>query len=179
MMPYKQCVYWLTLLFVVTAAGFASSQTGDGPAADALVIDPRRFERMDDTLFESEGRVLGAVASFEPGVRTMGQTGPRIDMRQPGDKKVFRAGEAVAVDIAFLPADDGAEPDMDTLEVVVRRGFFGKDITETVRAHVQGNAIRVPRVDFSGYTGDFQFVISIKDQQRRGSQLWFSLTIRF
>lgn len=166
MMLYKQGVYWLTLVFVVTAAGFASSQTGDGPAADALVIDPRRFERMDDTLFDS-------------GVRTMGQTGPKIAMRQPGDKKVFRAGEAVAVDIAFLPADDGAEPDMETLEVVVRRGFFGKDITETVRAHVQGNAIRVPRVDFSGYTGDFQFRVYIEDRQRRGSQLWFSMTIQF
>lgn len=167
MMLYKQGVYWLTLLFVVTAAGFASSQTGDGPAARTLVIDPEAFQRMDD-------------ASFAPEVRILGQTGPRISMRQPGDKKVFRVGEAVAVDIAFLPADDGAEPDMETLEVVVRKGwFFGQDITETVRAHVQGNAIRVPRVDFSGHSGDFQFGIYIKDRQRRGSQLWFSVTIQF
>ena len=168
MMLYKQCVYWLTLVFVVTAAGFASSQTGNGPEARTLVIDPQRFQRMDD-------------APFALRVRTpLGQTGPKIAMRQPGDKKVFRADEAVAVDIAFLPADDGAEPDMETLEVVVRRGwFFGQDITETVRAHVRGNAIRVPKVDFSGYTGDFQFGIYIKDRQRRGSQLWFSVTIQF
>lgn len=174
-MRYKQGVYWLMLVFGIAVAGIASSQTDDGAPAHALVIDPGRFERMAD-------------GPFEPGVRTLGertpeQTGPRIDVRQPGEKKVFKRDEPVSVEIAFLPANDGTKPDMETLEVVVRKrvlgAWFGRDITETVRQYVEGTAIHVPKVDFSGYTGDFQFIISVEDQQKRGSLLWFSMKIVF
>ena len=171
MMRYKQGVYWLMLVFGVIAGGIASSQTDAGAPARALVIDPGRFEKMADE-------------PFEPGVRTLGgrapeQTGPRIDMRQPGDKKVFKRDEPVAVDIAFLPANDGIEPDMETLKVVVRKGWFGKDITEMVRPYVEGTALRMPEVDFSGYTGDFVFLIDIEDRKRRGSRLWVGVKIVF
>ena len=166
MMRYEQDVRWLMLVFGITVASFASFQRSTGATEHALVIEPRLFERMDPTPV--------------PEVLSMSsQIGPRIDMRRPGEQTVFQAGEPVAVDIAFLPANDGSEPDMETLEVTVRKGIFGMDITETVKPYVQGTAIRVPEVDFSGYRGNFQFMISIKDRQRRGSQLWFSVTIRF
>ena len=171
MMRYKQGVYWLMLVFGITAGGIASSQTGDGAAARALVIDVDRFENWKDDR-PSDG-------PFATGVRTdQDQPRPRIDMRQPGERTVFTAEEPVAVDIAFHPANDGAALDMETLKIVVLKGWFGKDITDTVRPYVQGNAIRVPKVDFMGYSGRFQFGISIEDNQRRGSQLWFTVTIR-
>ena len=178
MMRYKQSMCWLMLVFGVTAAGFASSQTDDGASARALVIDPERFQRLTDP---PPSQTLGArtPGSQTPSSQTPDHVGPRIAMRQPGEKRVFTPDEPVAVDIAFLPADDGIEPDMKTLEVTVRKGWFGMDITDMVKPYVEGTAIRMPKVEFSGHKGDFQFGISIKDRQRRGSQLWFSVKILF
>lgn len=168
MMRYEQSVRWLMLVFGITVAAFASFQSSTGATEHALVIEPRLFKMMDlDPLSVPE------VLSMRS------QIGPRIDMRRPGEQKVFQGGEPVAVDIAFHPAKDGSEPDMETLEVTVRKGIFGMDITETVRPYVQETAIRVPKVNFSGYTGDFLFGISIKDRQGRENQLWFSITVLF
>ena len=68
--------------------------------------------------------------------------------------------------VEFFPAADGSAPDMATLNVRVRKGFFGRDITEAVEPYVEGAAIRVPAVDFSGQTGKFRFVIRIKGRDR-------------
>ena len=208
MMRYKQGVYWLMLVFGVIASGIASSQTDDGAPARTLAIDSGRFGRMDMEMLAwqrmaevwsmraeeslARHRMAGQMLSppqrmadkpfapevLTPEVLTPSQMRPRIDMRQPGERTVFTAEEPVAVDIAFHPANDGAALDMETLKIVVLKGWFGKDITDTVRPYVQGNAIRVPKVDFMGYSGRFQFGISIEDNQRRGSQLWFTVTIQ-
>lgn len=167
-MRYKQGVYWLMLVFGVTAGGIASSQTD---AARALVIDVGSFENWKDDR-PSDG-------PFATQVRTdQNQPRPRIDMRQPGEKRIFTAKDPLAVDILFHPANDGAALNMETLRVVVLKGWFGQDITDTVRQYVQGNAIRVPEVDFKGYSGKFQVGVSIEDNQRRGNQLWFTVTIQ-
>ena len=104
--------------------------------------------------------------------------GPRIELRRPDDDSVFRADEPVSVHVEFLPATDGIAPDMETLRVRVRKGWFGKDITDAVKPHVKGAAIRVPTVDFSGYSGDFRFEINIMDRMGRPSEVQFRVTIR-
>ena len=168
MMRYRRGVRRLALAFALAAAGAASSQTGDGAAARRLVIDPGAFVELPaETLFaRSATRSIGA------------PVGPRIELRRPGDAAVFREDEPVSVHVEFLPAADGAVPDMETLNVRVRKGWFGKDITEKVEPYVEGAAVRVPEVDFSGHTGDFRFEIRIRDDRGRAGEAQFRVTIR-
>ena len=158
----------LALAFGLAAAGAASSETGDGAGADRLVIDPGAFVEMPAAapLARAATRSIG------------GPVGPRIELRRPGDASVFREDEPVSVHVEFLPAADGAVPDMETLQVKVRKGWFGRDITDKVEPYVEGAAVRVPEVDFSGHTGDFRFEIRIEDARGRPGEAQFRVTIR-
>ena len=70
---------------------------------------------------------------------------------------------------------------MVTLEVEVRKRrlgvWFGRDITDQVTPYIVGTAIRIPKVDFHGYTGDFRFVVRIQDRQGRENETQFSVTV--
>ena len=105
------------------------------------------------------------------------QEGPQIELRSPKNHAVFMGNESIPVHLEFLPSADGVEPDMATIEVEVRKGWFGQDITNKVARYVKGTAVRVPSVDFQGYTGDFQFLIRIRDRQGRLSEERFNVTI--
>ena len=200
MTRYRRGVLRLALAFGLAAAGAASSQTGGGAADRRLVIDPGTFVEMPaETLFgRTATRTIGGsarAAARTIGTRTIGEPveprvespspsaadgpmGPRIELRRPGDASVFREDEPVSVHIVFLPAADGAEPDMETLQVRVRKGWFGRDITDKVEPYVEGAAIQVPEVDFSGHTGDFRFEIRIRDARDRPGEAQFRVTIR-
>ena len=168
MMRIRRGVRRLALALGLAAAGAASSETGGGAAERRLVIDPGAFVEMP-----------AAAPLARAATRTLGvPVGPRIELRRPGDASVFRAGEPVSVHVEFLPAADGAEPDMETLRVRVRKGWFGRDITDEVEPYVEGAAIEVPEVDFSGHTGDFRFEIRIRDAQDRPGEAQFRVTIR-
>ena len=168
MMRYRRGVLRLALAIGLAAAGAASSQTGGGAAERRLVIDPGGFVELP-----------AAAPLARRATRTIGgPVGPRIELRRPGDASVFQADEPVAVHVEFLPAADGAAPDMETLQVRVRKGWFGKDITDKVEPYVEGAAIVVPEVDFSGHTGDFRFEIHIKDARDRPGEAQFQVTIR-
>ena len=168
MMRDRFGVLRLALAFGLAAAGTASSETGDGAAARRLVIDPGAFVELP-----------AGVPPKRAASRSIGApVGPRIELRRPGDATVFREDEPVSVHVEFLPAADGAEPDMETLKVKVRKGWFGRDITEKVEPYVEGAAIEVPEVDFSGHTGDFRFEIHIRDARGRPGEAQFRVTIR-
>ena len=107
----------------------------------------------------------------------MVQTGPRIKLRQPDYDAVFRADEAIPVRVEFLPAFDGSAPDMSTLNVRVRKGGFGRDITEMMAPYVEGGTILAPEVDFLGHIGNFRFSIRIKDYRSRVSEVEFRVSI--
>ena len=184
MMRYGWGTLRLALAFGVAAAGAASAQiTGTGAvatpldlvdgtaAARRLVVDPGTFDEMP------AGTSVGRAA---PGAsrRIGAPVGPRIELRRPGDASVFRKDEPVSVHVEFLPAADGAAPDMETLQVKVRKGWLGKDITDKVEPYVEGAAIQVPEVDFSGHTGDFRFEIHIRDTRGRPGDAQFRVTIR-
>ena len=66
---------------------------------------------------------------------------------------------------------------MATLKVRVRRGFFGMDITKVVQSYVRGASILVPKVDFSGHSGNFRFEIEIRDYRNRESEVEFRVTV--
>lgn len=158
----------LALAFGLAAAVAASSETGGGAGAGRLVIDPGTFVE-----------VPAAAPLARAATRSMGgPVGPRIELRRPGDASVFGKDDPVSVHVEFLPATDGAEPDMGTLKVKVRKGWFGRDITDKVEPYVEGAAVRVPEVDFSGHTGDFRFEIRIKDARGRPGEAQFRVTIR-
>ena len=168
MMRYRRGVLRLALAIGLAAAGAASSQTGGGAAERRLVIDPGAFVEVPAAtpLERAATRSLGA------------PVGPRIELRRPGDASVFREDEPVSVHVEFLPAADGVAPDMETLQVKVRKGWFGTDITDEVEPYVEGAAVRVPEVDFSGHTGDFRFEIHIRDARGRPGEAQFRVTIR-
>ena len=165
MMQYKHGAFWLALVVCLAVAGAAFPGSGHGAEARRLVIDPGTFVEMpSETTVETMS--LGT-----------GHTGPRIELRRPGNDSVFRADEPVTVHVEFLPAADGTAPNMATLNVRVRKGWFGKDITDVVQPYVEGAAVRVPEVDFSGHTGDFRFEISVRDYRDRTSETEFQVTI--
>ena len=168
MMRYRRGAFRLALAIGLAAAGAASFETGGSAAERRLVIDPGAFVEIPAAtpLEHAATRSIGA------------PVGPRIELRRPGDASVFREDEPVPVHIEFLPAADGAAPDMETLQVRVRKGWFGKDITDKVEPYVEGAAIQVPEVDFSGHTGDFRFEIHIKDVRGRAGEAQFQVTIR-
>ena len=105
------------------------------------------------------------------------QEGPQIELQVPEDKATFRSEEPVEVRLDFNPAADGVEANMASLKVKVRKGWFGRDITDAVKPYVEGTAIRVPSVDFQGYTGNFQFIVRIEDQKGRLSEERFEVTL--
>ncbi len=157
---------WPVLVLALSMA--CTDQSDNGIAEPALVIDPAAFVEIS----REQGRAPASIL----------QVGPQIELRLPEDDTVFRADEPVTVHLEFLPADDGSEPDMATLEVEVRqkRAFglwFGKDMTDEVRPYIEGTAIRMPEVDFKGYTGNFRFFVRIQDQQGRQNEARFSLAL--
>ena len=151
-------------------AGAASS--GDGPAAaPRLVIDPGTFQSIPSAEAAETRRSMS--------IRSAGlmQAGPRIMLRRPENDSVFRPDEPVTVYVEFLPAADGSAPDMATLNIRVRKGWLGKDITDAVEPYVRGPAIEVPNVDFSGHTGSFRFEIRIRDYRNRESEVEFRIRV--
>ena len=136
-----------------------------------LTIDPDGFARMprNDTAAPEGARGLAPEGPLPEG--------PLIVLRQPDDGTVFAEGESIAVHLEFLPAADGAAPDMATLSVSVRKGWFGKDITDVLEPYVEGAAIRVPEVDFAGHTGEFEFEVGIGDDRGRSAEATFLVTV--
>ena len=168
MMRYRCGVLRSVLAIGLAAAGAVSFQIDGGAAERRLVIDPEAFVE-----------IPAAMPLSRPVARSLGvPVGPRIELRRPGDASVFRADEPVSVHIEFLPAADGAAPDMETLRVKVRKGWFGTDITDDLEPYVEGDTIQVPEVDFSGHTGEFRFEIRIRDAQGRPGEAQFRVTIR-
>ena len=159
----------MTLSIGLGLASGAACGAGESGAERRLVIDPGTFSSIEQVAAAETGSSRSRVTI---------QTGPRIVLRLPGDNDVFAAQEQVSVHVEFLPATDGIEPNMDTLKVRVRMGWFGRDITELVEPYVEGMAVRVPEVDFSGYTGRFHFEIRIRDYEDRVGEAEFSVQIR-
>lgn len=159
------CRLYRVLLVLVCSLPLADAASAE---QRGLVIDPGTFARISSDL--SGQAEQGGVQGFR-------QVGPTIALLRPDDDSVFAAGEPVVVHLDFLPASDGVTPDMTTLNVRVRKGWFGKNITDVVRPYVVGTAIRIPQVDFSGYTGDFEFKISVKDLKGRSSTQSFRISI--
>ena len=156
----------LALAFALTAACTASSGAGADAAGSPLVIAPGTFTVMSD------GR-----SSLRGSRRVGGHQGPRIALLSPGHDAVYRAGESMTLYADFLPAADGAAPDMETLNVRVWQGRLGKDVTGMVKPYVAGTAIRGP-VDFSGHAGEFRFEIDVMDDRGRLGAAEFRVTFR-
>ena len=66
---------------------------------------------------------------------------------------------------------------MATLDIQVKKGWFGKNITKVVMPFVVDNGVYIPKVDFSGYTGKFDFKITISDRRGRSSSASFRITV--
>ena len=168
MMRHSHGARWLVPVLCVLVAAAAPSDDAGGASSRRLTIDPATFAPIPAK--EAQERAEGRS-------RTLLRKGPRIRLRRPHDHSVFRVDETVAMQVDFLPAFDGSVPDMSTLNVRVRQGWFGRDITEMVEAFVEGDAIHVPAIDFLGHTGTFRFAIRIKDHLSRESEVEFRVSI--
>ena len=149
---------WLALVFGSALA--CTDQPDEASTARGLSINPETFVEMPP-----EAMLRGL------------PEGPRIDLRSPENNAVFRADEPFALHLVFLPAADGAEPDMATLEAEVRKGWFGRDITEDVKPFIEDTAIRIPSVDFQGHTGTFRFSVRIRDHRGRSNAARYEVTV--
>ena len=169
MMSCSHRMLALMLLIGLGLASGAACGTAESDAERRLVIDPGTFSSIEKS---------AAAETLSSKSRALIQAGPRIVLRLPDNNEVFSTREQVSVHVEFLPATDGIEPNMGTLRVRVRKGWFGKDITDVVEPYVEGMAVRVPAVDFSGYTGRFHFEIRIWDYEDRVGEAEFSVQIR-
>ena len=153
-------VLGLSVLGLSTACVSSAEDTG-GETTESLVIDPEGFEPIP----------------MERTSLSVDQPGPQIVLLKPIDNSVLPADEPVEVHVEFLPADDGSKPDMSTLNVRVRKGWFGMDITDDLVPYVTGDEILVPELDFSGHTGKFRFRIRISDDLDRETEAVFRVRI--
>ena len=140
----------------------------------AFIIEGQRYG-LSSGEFESDDDTERGFAPQSSGA--VDELVPRIVLRRPEDASVFREGESVTVFVEFLPAYDGVVPVMGTLKVRVRKGWFGRDITDQVAPYIEGFALHVPEVDFSGHTGEFVFEIRILDRRGRMGVARFRLTV--
>ena len=141
-------------LLLAAACAAASATGGDAPGSP-VVIDPATFAPMP------AGRSSARVSRSMDGL-----LGPRIALLSPGHGAVYRVGESLALHAEFLPAADGAAPDMETLSVRVRHGLRGQDVTGLVKPYVQGTVLRVP-LDLSGHAGELRLEMDILDARGR------------
>ena len=169
MTPCSHRVLGLLLVLGFTIATGPAQGTGDHEAERVLLIDPRAFASLEAGATEE---------SLQPRGRSLIVLGPQIVLRMPENDSIFAASETISVHLEFLPAADGIAPNMKTLTVRVRKGWFGKDITEEVEPFIDGTAVYVPAVDFSGHSGQFQFDIRIRDFENRVGEARFSVRIR-
>lgn len=169
----KGLVYGVTLAVGLTLGCAGISQTRSDQTTRRLVLDPATFvAKRADAPLGTRTRGFGQSGTV---------SGPRIELKRP-TALVFLQGAPVEVHVEFHPGKGGADPDMSTLNIWVQKktwlGWFGQDITERVKPFVEGQAIRVEEMDFSDYTGNFQFNISIADMKMQKSEKKFRLTIR-
>ena len=171
----KGLVYGVTLAVAVglTLGCAGMPQTQSDQTVRRLVLNPAKFVTEDaDSPFGVKSRTFGT--------RSV-SLGPRIELKSPTES-VFPQGNPVGVHVEFHPGKDGIDPNMETLIVLAQKktlfGWLGQDITDKVMPFINGRAIRVQEMDFSGYTGDFRFKIRINDIKDRQSEKSFNVTIQ-
>jgi hypothetical protein len=123
------------------------------------------------------------VSSFEemPKVQMRGQqkfSGPQVLIMSPENEASYKESDEITIEVLFEPSQKGRRPQMDTLKVVVRLGWFGKDITEDLLEYIEDNKLFAPSVNMSGHTGDFNFEISIEDESGALTEQTFSISVK-
>lgn len=78
--------------------------------------------------------------------------GPRIETRSP-----------TKINVIFLQNELGNPVDMTTLEVIGKKGFFTKKLTDKFKPYISGTTIEVPPIKVP--KGKFHLKVSIADAQ--------------
>ena len=177
-------------LLLAAACAASPGAAGRDVSVDPLVVDPATFAALPATRSSTRAsRATGGhrgprIALMPAGKSSTrasrgigGLTGPHIALLSPRPDAVLRAGEPVALHAEVFPAADGAAPDMETLQLLVRQGQRGQDLTGLVKPYVEGTALRVP-VDFSGHAGEFRFELDVADERGRMGEMAFRVTFR-
>jgi hypothetical protein len=103
--------------------------------------------------------------------------GPQILVRRPrlvaGDIPTIEAQTPTDLDVIFQPRS--APVRMNSLSVTARKGFFSKSLTEMLRPYIQGDAIKVTKVEIP--TGQFMLDISIADANGNISEDTYRLEV--
>jgi hypothetical protein len=84
--------------------------------------------------------------------------GPTIVVHDP--RALNRVRAPLNIFVSFEPGKSGESPDMDTLSVTLI-GFFDIDITDRVREHIIGDALKVDEANLP--EGSHRLRLSIKD----------------
>ena len=127
---------------------------------NTLVIDAGNFERMPEITF-----------------RGVVKDGPLVSVLSPPDGSVYTEDDQIMVNVVFNPSAEGVPADMNTLEVVVKKGWFGKNITADIREHIAGNRLFAESISMAGYTGKFKFEISVDDVTGQRTEQDFEIKI--
>lgn len=148
------------IFVLVSILLLAGCQAPPDAPVTTLVIDPGSFSRMPS--ITSRGIVRG---------------GPLVSVLSPPEGSVYTEADQIMVDVLFNPSVEGTPADMKTLDVVVKKGWFGKNITEDLMEHIAGNRLFAESISMAGYTGKFKFEITVEDTAGRRTEQVFEIRI--
>jgi len=140
-------------LVLCTVVLFSYWTVRPGRAEDLVLFTP--LEALQLRMTRSEWLSVAAARALS--------LGPQILVRRPrlvpGDIPTIEAQSPTDLDVVFQPRS--APVQMDSLSVTAHKGFFSKSLTELLRPYIQGNAIKLTKVEIP--TGRFMLDISIAD----------------
>lgn len=154
----KNCRFVTAL--ALTAWVLVGCSSTPGSESTSLVIDAGDFQEMPQVAMR--------------GIR---KDGPEVLIKSPANGTVFTENDQIMVEVVFNPSNRGQPADMSSLDVVVKKGWFGKNITDDLIDHLEDNRLFAESVSMSGYTGSFKFEISIKDMAGQLTEEVFEIEI--
>lgn len=139
-------------------------------AAGELNLDKMKGEKWDQYLDEyiiraHKGLSFGPVIKVKYPEVIDAPSGPTIQLTSPTD--LF---------IEFLPLENGKPVDMKTLEVVGKKGFFSRSLTDKLKPFVRENRLEAKKVKIPA--GKFHFQVSIADTDGAETTKNFVVTVK-
>ena len=166
-------MFSLLLGLVCVWAGIAPDPAGAQAAPEFVLLTQEQAERLSLTEGEAQNLWLrdeDINNLWQPRSRQSMQGGPSIVLERPdmalqtGAIPTVETSSPLDLAIIFEPSSDDREVNMNTLKVMVKKGFWpAVEYTNKLQPYVHGTALRVENVQIP--TGRYRIQIEIADHR--------------
>ncbi len=114
-----------------------------------------------------------------PPIRTRGtSTGPRIEFQDPIVENLSNPtlNALSPLNLTVLFQENSAPIDMSTLELVAKKGFFSKSLTDRIKPFIDGNSLKVTALKIP--SGKFKIQVTIADVNGNKTRNEYRLVIQ-